>query len=171
MKPIEKLESWSDQYQSGWMDALRVILGLLLIIKGFMFIADTTLLVRVLNDLFGITDGIILAHIIATLHLLTGFLIAIGLATRVSCLIDIPLLVIAILFVNSNLGNTGIGELIFSVAVLLLLILFFVMGSGKGSAYYYLVNSKRSRLTDESKADYKGGSVAAPLDKEANIIQ
>ncbi|MEP7128111.1 MAG: DoxX family protein [Chitinophagales bacterium] len=170
MKSLESLEKWSDRHHSPWMDALRVVLGLCLLIKGFMFIADTSSLVQLLNDLFGIADGIVWAHAIAILHLVTGFLIVIGLATRISCLIDIPLLLVAIIFVNSNAGITSAGELLFSIIVLLLLILFFFTGSGRGSAYYYLVNSKRSRLTDESDEEYKGASPASPLDKEANIL-
>ncbi|MEO6167260.1 MAG: DoxX family protein [Chitinophagales bacterium] len=170
MKTLEKLEKWGDEHDSPWIDGLRIVLGLILIVKGFMFIADTTMLVKVLNDLFGISDGIILAHVIAILHLVTGFLITIGLATRICCLIDIPLLLGAIFFVNTNTGNTNTGEVLLSIVVLLLLIFFLFKGSGRASAYYYLINSKRSRLTDESRRDYKGGSPAAPLDKEANIL-
>lgn len=170
MKAFEKLEQWGDEHHAAWMDVLRIILGLILIVKGFMFISDTSLLVQILSDYFGIANGIIWAHVIATLHLLTGFLITIGLATRVCCLVDIPLLLGAIFFVNTNAGNTSIGEVILSIAVLLLLIFFLIKGSGRGSAFYYLINSKRSRLTDESQRDYKGGSPAAPLDREANIL-
>lgn len=170
MKTFEKLERWSDQHHAAWMDVLRIVLGLILVVKGFMFIADTSVLVKALNDLFGISDGIVWAHVIAILHLVTGFLIIIGLATRACCLIDIPLLLGAIFFLNSNTNNMNGGEIILSVVVLLLLIFFFIKGSGRASAFYYLINSKRSRQTDESIRDYRGGSPAAPMDKEANIL-
>jgi len=170
MKAYEKLEQWSNQHHAAWMDVLRMMLGLTLVIKGFMFISDTSVLVTVLNDLFGISNGIIWAHVIAIIHLFTGFLIAIGLATRTCCLIDIPLLLGAIFFVNMNTGGTSGGELILSVVVLLLLVFFFIKGSGRVSAFYYLINSKRSRLTDESRRDFKGGSPVPPLDKDANIV-
>ena len=170
MKPFQRFEIWSEQHQSAWMDVLRIVLGITLTVKGFMFIMDTSSLVRILNSSFGVADGVIWAHLLAIIHLVTGFLITIGLATRACCLIDIPMLIGAILFVNINaIGNRGF-ELLASIFVLLLLIFFFFKGSGHFSAYYYMINSKRARLTDESHGDYQGGSPVAPLDKEANIL-
>jgi putative oxidoreductase len=167
---FHQLEKWSDRNHSAWMDVLRMVLGITLTVKGFMFIMDTSDLVRILNANFGIADGIIWAHVIAILHLATGFLITIGLATRASCLIDIPMLIAAILFVNINSTENRVGELLISVIILLLLVFFFLKGSGRFSAFYYLINSRRSRETDESRGDYKGGSPVAPMDKEANIL-
>ncbi len=169
MAPFERLERWSEKHHAPWMDVLRILLGLILTVKGFMFIADTSSLVRILAN-FGVEDGVFIAHVIAVLHLFTGFLISIGLATRLCCLIEIPVLLGAIFFVNLNTKSEGALELIFSIIVLFLLAFFFLAGSGRFSAYYYLINSKRSRLTDESRKDYKGGSPVAPMDKDANIL-
>ena len=165
MKTFEKLEQWGDRYKSPWIDFLRMILGAILVIKGFMFIMDTASLVKLLNDLNFGWDNVLMAHVIAIMHLLTGFFIILGLATRVSCLIMIPIVAGAIFFANLSAGTTG--ELVLSIIVLLMLIFFFFKGSGRFSAYYYLINSRRSRLTDESRGDYKGGSpLAVPLVKE-----
>ena len=170
MKPFEKFEIWSVKHHSPWMDVLRMALGIILTLKGFMFIMDTSYLVTVLNENFGMTNSIVWAHAIAILHLLTGFFITIGLATRISCLVDIPVLIGAIFFVNINSSHANTFELILSVVILALLIFFFVKGSGRFSSYYYLLNSKQSRLTDESRVDYKGRSPIAPVDKDANLL-
>jgi uncharacterized membrane protein YphA (DoxX/SURF4 family) len=169
MPVFNKLEKWSEDHHAGWMDALRIVLGLILTAKGFQFIMDTSSLVKILNENFSLPQSIVWAQVLAIIHLLTGFLITIGLATRISCLIEIPVLIGAIIFVNINGEGEGGFELVLSIVVLLLLVFFFFKGSGKFSAYYYMVNSRRSRNTDESKGDYQGGSTAAPMDKEANI--
>jgi len=170
MKPFDKLERWSERHHSVWMDALRLVLGLILTIKGFMFIMDTASLVKLLNDLNFGWDNVMMAHVIAIMHLLAGFLIIIGLATRISCLLMIPILLGAVFFANLNSNGEHAGELVMSIFTLCLLIFFFFKGSGRFSSYYYLINSKRSRQTDESDGDYKGGSSTAPMDKEANIV-
>ena len=169
MTPFLKLERWSEQHHAPWMDVLRLILGSILMLKGFMFIMDTASLIKLLNELNFGENNVLIAHLIAIMHLFTGFMIFIGLATRAASLIQIPIILGAIFFVNLN-GGERTGELILSIIVLLLLIFYFIKGSGKFSAYYYLINSKRSRLTDESKGDYRGGSSVAPMDKEANIL-
>ena len=170
MKPFEKLDKWGEEHHSAWLDVLRIVLGLILQMKGFMFIMDTASLVNLLNAFHFGENSVMVAHVIAIMHLLTGFLIMIGLATRICCLVQIPIILGAIFYVNSNTSGTRTGELILSVVVLLLLVFFFFKGSGRFSAYYYLINSKRSRLTDESRSDFKGAPTTAPMDKEANLM-
>ncbi|MBA3647859.1 MAG: DoxX family protein [Chitinophagales bacterium] len=169
MKLFDRLESWSEKHHSPWMDVFRIVLGLILIFKGFVFIADTSFLLNILNTNFGI-NSVVLVHVISIVHLLCGFLIVAGLASRAAALIQIPIVLGAIFLVNLHTGGARIGELILSLIVLLLLVMVFIKGSGKFSAYYYLINSKRSRQTDESHGDYKGGSSVAPMDNEANIL-
>ena len=72
-----------------------------------------------------------LAIVITWLHLLGGFFIIIGLFTRLSTLLLIPVLLVAVLFVNLPRGIFAPGsEFGFSLAVLILLIVFFVEGGG-----------------------------------------
>ena len=79
--------------------------------------------------------AVFLAHYVALVHLMGGFLIAIGLITRVSVLFQIPILVGAIVFVNAQKGFFSMhSELPLSILVLCLLILFLIVGSGKYSA-------------------------------------
>lgn len=64
-------------------------------------------------------------------HLVGGFLIAIGLFTRFACLIQIPVLLGAIIFVNSSHDMLRpYSELFLSIIVLLLLVYFLIVGNG-----------------------------------------
>ena len=64
-------------------------------------------------------------------HLLGGILIIAGLFTRLMCLLQIPVLVGAVFFINMKNGVfTGNSEFEFSIIILLLLIVFFIEGGG-----------------------------------------
>ena len=67
------------------------------------------------------------------LRIMLGFILT-GLFTRTSCIIQIPILLVAIFFVNAkNIGQSGF-ELVISIVVLALMVLFAVKGSGTLSA-------------------------------------
>ncbi|MNE72083.1 hypothetical protein D3C80_1679950 [compost metagenome] len=70
-------------------------------------------------------------HIVGFVHLVGGILITIGLLTRFAAVIQIPILIIAVFFVNLSRGFSVLNnELWLSILVLLLLVLFWVVGSG-----------------------------------------
>jgi uncharacterized membrane protein YphA (DoxX/SURF4 family) len=76
-------------------------------------------------------------------HILGGPLIMVGLFTRIACLIQIPILIGAIVFVNYPKGFLSIGnhmELELSIIVLVGLILFMIFGAGRFS-----IDAKRRR--------------------------
>ncbi len=163
-----KLDTWSEHHHKAWMDMLRIVLGICLIIKGYEFIVHTSYLLQILRIYFGIA-GKGVAFLIAFSNLLTGFLLVIGLATRASCLLQIPILFGAVFFVNAKGGSTT-AELIFSALILFLLCFFLVKGSGKFSVYYYALNSRGSRQTDESDEEYKPAPLDGPMDKDGNLL-
>ncbi|HMH34800.1 MAG TPA: DoxX family membrane protein, partial [Puia sp.] len=75
-----------------------------------------------------------LGNYIAFSHLLGGFLLILGLLTRFACLLQIPILLGAIIFINSS-GDVlkPFSELALSILVLLLLIYFLIVGNGPWS--------------------------------------
>lgn len=123
--------------QPVWMTVLRVILGLILIWKGIVFIRDTTLLESLISrtgvEVFSSNSGI-LAFIVAYLSLLSGLFIGSGLWTRIFSIVQIPILIVAIIFVNLSSEGRSAGEIILSIITFALLILFAVKGSGTISA-------------------------------------
>lgn len=82
--------------------------------------------------------------IITWLHLICGFLIIIGLFTRLATLLMIPILAGAVLFVNAQKGIFAAeSEFGFSLIVLLMLVFFFIEGSGPLSlGNYFKKNPK-----------------------------
>jgi len=150
MNVIRKIEHWGDVHQSKWLDYLRIILGLIIFGKGVSFISDTSVLQNMItqNNVFGFSGMLITVaiHVVAFAHLVGGVLITLGLVTRFAVVIQIPILVFAVFFVNLTPGFSGPNsELWFSVMVLFLLIMFWVVGSGPLSVDEGLKNKKGRR--------------------------
>jgi putative oxidoreductase len=125
------------RFQPLWISILRMILGFILAWKGIVFIRDSALL-EVLIERTGIgvfsKNANILSFIISYLSLLCGLFIGSGLWTRASSIIQIPILIVAVFFVNINNVATSQFELILSIITLILLIFFAFKGSGTISA-------------------------------------
>ncbi|MGQ7854284.1 DoxX family protein [Pedobacter sp. WC2501] len=135
MNVIRKIEHWGDVHHSKWLDYLRIVLGLIIFGKGVSFVSDTSVLQNMItqNNVFGFSGVLISVaiHIVAFAHLVGGILITLGLVTRFAVVIQIPILLFAVFFVNLTSGfSTPNSELWFSVLVLFLLIMFWVVGSG-----------------------------------------
>jgi len=150
MNVIRKIEHWGDVHQTKWLDFVRIILGLVIFGKGVSFISDTTTLQNLIteNNVFGFS-GVLISiaiHIVAFAHLVGGILIALGLVTRFAVVIQIPILLFAVFFVNLTRGfSMPNSELWLSVLILFLLILFWVIGSGPLSVDEGLKNKKGKR--------------------------
>ena len=110
---------------------LRICLGLALFIKGIQFIQDKSLIRHVFSESLILQDYFWLQTLIPWLSLLCGVFIILGLFTRLATLIQIPILVGAIIFVNSKKGvYAGESELWFSIFILVFLIVFLFEGGG-----------------------------------------
>jgi len=97
--------------QPVWLTILRIALGFILIWNGIVFIRDTTLLELLIQQTgIGVfsRNSQVLSFIISYLSLLCGLFIATGLFTRTSSIVQIPILIVAVFFVNShNIGEGG----------------------------------------------------------------
>lgn len=126
--------------QPAWLTILRVALGIILIWKGINFIQDTAALQSMIEQtgigVFSHSSGAI-ATIVSILSLLCGFFITVGLFTRISSVVQIPIVIVALIFVNTKNIERNSFELILTIIVLALLILFAVKGSGLLSADEY----------------------------------
>lgn len=135
MTVIQKIEHWGDVHRTKWLDVVRIALGLLIFSKGIAIVSNTAALQDMLlqNSTYafsGLMSSLGL-HIVGFVHLVGGILITIGLLTRFAAVIQIPILFIAVFFVNLSHGFSFLNnELWLSILVLLLLILFWVVGSG-----------------------------------------
>jgi uncharacterized membrane protein YphA (DoxX/SURF4 family) len=107
---------------------LRVALGLCLFIKGISFMRNMGELEIMLTKSSLAPYSSWLAIVITWAHFLGGFLIIIGLLTRPAILLQIPILVGALIFINRP--GVDMGEFLFALAILILLVLFLRRGGG-----------------------------------------
>lgn len=134
MNLLQRIGLWGDSHHPKWLDFIRIALGIFLFYKGIDFLRNMGDMVGLMSNnkmLFGSFKLIILGHYIVSAHLIGGFLLVIGLFTRFACLIQIPILIGAIIFINFS-GNIWrpYSEIFLSILVLLLLIFFLIEGNG-----------------------------------------
>lgn len=131
MSLLSRVEHWGDTHHPKWIDFIRIILGILIFAKGISFIMDRNSvsdLIQRTNFQLSIWSAV---HYIVFAHLVGGLFIALGLKTRLATLIQIPILIGAVFFVNITNGFSYLNsELWLSLVVLILLFYFLVVGSG-----------------------------------------
>ena len=153
MNLLQKIEYWGEHHHPKWLDILRIALGIYLIYKGISFLLNMSEMVGLLTTnqvMFGSFKVIVLAHIIVFAHIVGGALIAVGFFTRFACLIQIPILLGAILFVNlSGEIFRPYSEIVSSIIVLLLLIYFLIVGNGPWSYEKMSAKEERNYLNTE----------------------
>ncbi len=150
MNLLEKFEQWGDRHHPKWLDIIRIALGLFLCYKGVDFLRNASSLISVMSSRqpFSSFILVLLAHYVTFAHILGGFFLTIGLFTRAACLIQIPILIGAIIFININVAKdtfSPYSELVLSVLVLLLLIYFLIIGNGPLSVKIPEEEKKRSQ--------------------------
>lgn len=130
MGTLQNIQQWSLTHHPRWLVVLRVVLGICLILKGIFFLVNTSTLEELVKGslVANRTDWLVI--FITWSHLLGGFLIIIGLLTRWAVLLNIPILMGAIIFINTQRDYFGAFEMPFALLVLVLLIFFLVEGGG-----------------------------------------
>ena len=137
MAILQRLDKWTTTHPVLLL-LLRAALGIALVSKGISFISDIISLKALLaeSSFSFLPDWI--ALVITWIHLLCGFLITVGLFTRLSALIQIPILIGAVI-INLSVGIFTPGsELVFSLLVLVLLVFFLFEGGGEFSVDEYI---------------------------------
>lgn len=130
MGMLHQLQQWSITHHPKWLVVLRVALGLSLMLKGISFISNDVLLQLLVKDTSFASQNWLIT-VIPWIHLLGGFLILIGLFTRWAVLVQIPILLGAVFFINAPKGAfAGQSELGLSIIILVLLCFFFAEGGG-----------------------------------------
>lgn len=155
MNFVQRMEKWGDAHHPKWIDFIRIVLGIILTLKGVQFINNMQPLVDLIAEsgFLGSLSAGLLAHYVVFAHLLGGLMVAFGLLTRFACLVQIPVLLGAIIFINISGGIfQPHSELWLSVLILILLVFFVVEGSGKLS-----VDEWMRRNPDERPHRHKWG--------------
>ena len=146
MNTLQQIKTWSATHHPRWLVFLRIALGLFLFAKGITFMHDTQLLERVIYGGQSPQENTthFLPILICWANLLSGFLLMVGLATRLVALIQVPILIGAIVFITAQKGGGYMpqSELWLAILTLLLVILFFIEGSGPVSLDAYFKNNR-----------------------------
>jgi putative oxidoreductase len=136
MNLVQRIEQWGDQHHPKWMDLLRMALGIFLCLKGIEFATNMSSVMNLMTGAMPFSSfmTVLIGHYIVFAHCMGGAFLAAGLLTRFSCLIQIPILLGAIIFINFSYSMMRpFSELFLSVVVLGLLLYFLVIGSGPWS--------------------------------------
>src|SRR5450755_2175181 len=98
-----KISVWDDKYPFLFV-ILRVMLGLILAIRGIFFLTSIEPLFHLIksSSLNELNINMSLALFICWVHLLGGTFIILGFLTRISAGAQIPILLGAIFFINLN---------------------------------------------------------------------
>ena len=118
----------------------RVALGIIITLKGVIFLSNLTFLDSLLlhSTLYRFAQSFWIWYI-ALANLLCGIFIITGLFTRVAIIIQIPVLMGAVLFINPGEHAFHLnGELALSLVVLCMLFYFLLKGPGEISMDNYL---------------------------------
>ncbi len=138
MNTIDRITIWGDRHHVGWLDFFRVMLGGILFFKGIEFGSNP----REINGYFEAGSlnlySFFIIQVVSMIHLAGGVMIATGLATRWAVAFQIPILVgaVALNFMNNDSFEVY-SNLSLSIAVLVMLIVFLIYGSGPYSADEY----------------------------------
>lgn len=127
-----EIAAWVRSHHEMGLDLLRIYLGAALAVRGgLLLVYGDTLTQQLAPDFnLGAFDQAAVTYA-AIAHVVGGVLLAVGLLTRLSALIQIPVLIAAVFFVHLREGLLSPGQsLEVAALVLFFLVLFFAFGSG-----------------------------------------
>lgn len=141
MNVIHRIEKWGDSHHPRFLDIIRIFLGIFLLLKGLGFMDNTANLKYLIESRTDITVApwvlMLLVYYVTFVHMVGGTLIAMGIMTRFSAIMQIPVVFGAVFFINvlESPFNTDLAS---SIVALVLLVLFAIIGSGRWSIENYL---------------------------------
>lgn len=134
MNLVQRVEHWGDTHHPQWLDVLRIALGIFLCYKGIEFLTNmgTMLGLMTTKMSFGSFTAVLMSNYISFAHILGGILLILGVLTRFACILQIPVMIGAIIFINASSDMyRPFSQLLLAILVLLLLILFLIVGNGR----------------------------------------
>lgn len=143
MSTYENIVDWITSHQEVVLDIVRVYLGVGLLVRGGLFISQTSGIGSLVDMSQFDVGAAAIVHYVTFAHLIGGLLLAVGLLTRIAALAQIPVLIGAVFFVHLNEGLLSANQsLEFSALVLFLLVVVFIFGPGRWSADYYVFQDR-----------------------------
>lgn len=133
MNLLNRFCTWGDRHHPAVLDCLRILLGIFLLLKGIAFMQSATylrdLLIEQNRVSFSSAQLSFIIHYVTFIHMVGGLLITLGILTRLSCLLQLPVL-IAALFMLDIFKSPVNSDLWLTIITGFLLVLFLIIGSG-----------------------------------------
>ena len=120
----------------------RITLGLTLFIKGINFVRNQEFLERLISNAALLENLSFLKIVIPFIHILGGFMIIIGVYSRLMIFIQLPIILAAIVLLLISGGMSYYREIAFALAILILLISYLKFGDGLYSWKNLIKNEK-----------------------------
>lgn len=139
MNKFHLIRQWLASHRDLAYSLIRIYLGIALFVRGWEFLSDPS----AITTLAGAHTIYWWYSYIMGAHLVGGFLLAVGLLTRLAALLQIPVLFGAVFFVHIKQGLMAAGQsLELASLVLVLLIIYFLFGSGIFALDNYIAEKK-----------------------------
>ncbi|MFA3782469.1 DoxX family protein [Melioribacteraceae bacterium 4301-Me] len=139
MNSLHSTIYWLNSHNNIAYSLTRIFLGTALFVRGIIVASDIDRLTQLANghNFYWWYSYIVVIHIIG------GFMMAIGFFTRIAAFIQLPILFIAVFFVHLSQGLANQNQsLELAALVLFLLIIYFAFGSGNLSIDSYISKRK-----------------------------
>ncbi|MBK7380015.1 MAG: DoxX family protein [Ignavibacteriales bacterium] len=135
MKLFSIITNWLNTNSDVAYSIIRIFLGTALFVRGAILASDPA----TLTQLAGSNQYYWWYSYIIVIHIICGFFMAIGFVGRIAALLQIPILFGAVFFLHLQHGLATVEQsLELSALVLVLLITFFLFGSGAFSVDNYI---------------------------------
>ena len=145
MNVVHKIEHWGDSHHPKVLDLIRFALGLFLFLKGMAFMDNSTYLRDMIENqsVVYIPAWFLqtLVYYVTFAHMVGGVLIALGVLTRLACIIQIPIVLAAVFLTGIFLDPINTTASL-SIVALVLLVIFTIIGSGPLSLDNYLTTQQ-----------------------------
>lgn len=153
MRILRDVTQWAAKHKELVLELVRIYLGIGLFVRGVLFVAEAQGVSKLVDlSEFSLLSAAV-AHYVSFVHLLGGLMLAVGLLTRLSALLQIPILAGAVFLVHWREGLLSADQsLEFSALVLFLLVVVFLWGPGRWSADHYVFN-REPELRSERDLD------------------
>ncbi|MBK7106017.1 MAG: DoxX family membrane protein [Ignavibacteriae bacterium] len=139
MNTYLSLKKWFEKNIDTAFSLIRIFVGFALFVRGIILFVEPS----VFTKLTGSDQWYWWYSYVIVIHIIGGVLLGIGLLTRLSALLQIPVLLGAILLFHLKEGLARVEQsLELSTLVLVLLVIFFLFGSGILSVDSYLEKRK-----------------------------
>jgi putative oxidoreductase len=152
MRTFQDIRRWGAEHHPSWFIIFRIALGICLFAKGISFMSNAAMLDQwlIAKPYLSKSSGW-LPILITWMNLLGGFFLIVGLQTRLVAILELPILIGAIIFVNSqNSGLAQQSDLALPILVLLGLIFFVIEGGGPLSLDNYFDKNRGSQSSGRS---------------------